>query len=101
MLLLNQRIRYVSRSHLLTPKRRVDILRDIVEAKREGRPYVVVFCGVNGVGKSTNLAKITFWLNENNHRVLIAAGDTFRAGAVEQLRTHTKHLNALHPNSVQ
>ncbi len=32
---------------------------------------------------------------------MIAAGDTFRAGAVEQLRTHTKHLNALHPNSVQ
>lgn len=33
--------------------------------------------------------------------MLIAAGDTFRAGAVEQLRTHTKHLNALHPNHVQ
>ncbi|VDO18642.1 unnamed protein product [Heligmosomoides polygyrus] len=90
-----------SLTQLLTPKRRVDILRDIVGAKQEGRPYVVVFCGVNGVGKSTNLAKITFWLNENGHRVLIAAGDTFRAGAVEQLRTHTKHLNALHPNSVQ
>ncbi|VDM67574.1 unnamed protein product [Strongylus vulgaris] len=90
-----------SLTQLLTPKRRVDILRDIAEAKHEGRPYVIVFCGVNGVGKSTNLAKITFWLNENQHRVLIAAGDTFRAGAVEQLRTHTKHLNALHPNSVQ
>lgn len=50
---------------LLTPKRRVDILRDILEAKREKRPYIIVFCGVNGVGKSTNLAKITFWLNEN------------------------------------
>ncbi|PAV83690.1 hypothetical protein WR25_00714 [Diploscapter pachys] len=87
-------------TQLLTPKRRVDILRDVVEAKREGRPYVIVFCGVNGVGKSTNLAKITFWLNENGHRVLIAAGDTFRAGAVEQLRTHSKHLNALHANSV-
>uniref|UniRef100_A0A914YCW9 Uncharacterized protein n=1 Tax=Panagrolaimus superbus TaxID=310955 RepID=A0A914YCW9_9BILA len=86
---------------LLTPKRRVDILRDIKQAKSEKRPYVVVFCGVNGVGKSTNLAKITFWLNENNNRVLIAAGDTFRAGAVEQLRTHTRHLNALHSNSVQ
>uniref|UniRef100_A0A8R1DSJ3 SRP54 domain-containing protein n=1 Tax=Caenorhabditis japonica TaxID=281687 RepID=A0A8R1DSJ3_CAEJA len=85
---------------LLTPKHRVDILRDVVEAKREGRPYVIVFCGVNGVGKSTNLAKITFWLTENKHRVLIAAGDTFRAGAVEQLRTHTRHLNALHPQSV-
>ena len=86
---------------LLTPKRRVDILRDIMEAKAQNRPYVIVFCGVNGVGKSTNLAKITFWLNENNHQVLIAAGDTFRAGAVEQLRTHTRHLNALHPQGVQ
>lgn len=86
---------------LLTPKRRVDILRDIVDAKSNNRPYVIVFCGVNGVGKSTNLAKITFWLNENGHRVLIAAGDTFRAGAVEQLRTHAHHLNALHPQGVQ
>lgn len=34
---------------------------------------------------------------ENNFRVLIAACDTFRAGAVEQLRTHTRKLNALHP----
>ncbi|EGT56117.1 hypothetical protein CAEBREN_06988 [Caenorhabditis brenneri] len=85
---------------LLTPKHRVDILRDVIEAKRDGRPYVIVFCGVNGVGKSTNLAKITFWLTENNHRVLIAAGDTFRAGAVEQLRTHTRCLNDLHKNSV-
>uniref|UniRef100_A0A915LJS7 SRP54-type proteins GTP-binding domain-containing protein n=1 Tax=Meloidogyne javanica TaxID=6303 RepID=A0A915LJS7_MELJA len=77
---------------LLTPKRLVNILRDIVDAKNENRPYVIVFCGVNGVGKSTNLAKITFWLNENGHRVLIAAGDTFRAGAVEQLRTHSVTL---------
>jgi signal recognition particle receptor subunit alpha len=61
-----------------------------MHAKSEHRPYVIVFCGVNGVGKSTNLAKITFWLNENRHRVLIAAGDTFRAGAVEQLRTHMR-----------
>ena len=43
---------------LLTPKRRVDILRDIKQAKSEKRPYVIVFCGVNGVGKSTNLAKV-------------------------------------------
>jgi len=36
-------------------------------------------------------------LIENNFQVLIAACDTFRAGAVEQLRTHMRHLNALHP----
>ncbi|XP_057328116.1 signal recognition particle receptor subunit alpha homolog [Microplitis mediator] len=82
---------------ILSPKRRVDILRDAYEAKKNGRPYVMSFCGVNGVGKSTNLAKICFWLIENNFRVLIAACDTFRAGAVEQLRTHMRHLNALHP----
>lgn len=82
---------------ILSPKRRVDILRDCLEAKRNQRPYVMSFCGVNGVGKSTNLAKICFWLIENNLSVLIAACDTFRAGAVEQLRTHVRHLNALHP----
>ncbi|XP_046831429.1 signal recognition particle receptor subunit alpha homolog [Vespa crabro] len=82
---------------ILSPKRRVDILRDAFEAKKNNRPYVMAFCGVNGVGKSTNLAKICFWLIENNFRVLIAACDTFRAGAVEQLRTHMRHLNALHP----
>lgn len=82
---------------ILSPKRRVDILRDCLEAKKNNRPYVMTFCGVNGVGKSTNLAKICFWLIENNLSVLIAACDTFRAGAVEQLRTHTRHLNALHP----
>ena len=82
---------------ILSPRRRVDILRDVYEAKRQKRPYVMAFCGVNGVGKSTNLAKICFWLIENNFRVLIAACDTFRAGAVEQLRTHMRHLNSLHP----
>ncbi|XP_060804133.1 signal recognition particle receptor subunit alpha homolog [Amyelois transitella] len=84
---------------ILSPKRRVDILRDCMHAKQQGRPYVMAFCGVNGVGKSTNLAKICFWLIENDMSVLIAACDTFRAGAVEQLRTHTRHLNALHPDA--
>ncbi|BFG01033.1 signal recognition particle receptor subunit alpha homolog [Drosophila madeirensis] len=82
---------------ILSPKRRIDIIRDALESNRGGKPYTIIFCGVNGVGKSTNLAKICFWLIENDFNVLIAACDTFRAGAVEQLRTHTRHLNALHP----
>jgi signal recognition particle receptor subunit alpha len=53
---------------ILTPKKRIDILRDAYEAQRQKRPYVIVFCGVNGVGKSTNLAKVTFWLIENSFR---------------------------------
>jgi len=83
---------------LLTPKRRLDIIRDVLEAKSNKRPYVITFCGVNGVGKSTNLAKICFWLVENKCSVLIAACDTFRAGAVEQLRTHVKRLNSMYPS---
>ncbi|XP_015682888.1 signal recognition particle receptor subunit alpha [Protobothrops mucrosquamatus] len=82
---------------ILQPQRRVDVLRDVMDAKVHRRPYVITFCGVNGVGKSTNLAKISFWLIENGYSVLIAACDTFRAGAVEQLRTHTRRLNTLHP----
>lgn len=41
--------------------------------------------------------QISFWLIENGFTVLIAACDTFRAGAVEQLRTHQRRLNSLHP----
>uniref|UniRef100_A0A9J7ZM44 SRP receptor subunit alpha n=2 Tax=Cyprinus carpio TaxID=7962 RepID=A0A9J7ZM44_CYPCA len=82
---------------ILQPKRRVDILRDVLEARSQRKPFVITFCGVNGVGKSTNLAKISYWLIENGFTVLIAACDTFRAGAVEQLRTHQRRLNSLHP----
>lgn len=43
---------------ILQPKRRVDILRDVMESRAQQKPFVITFCGVNGVGKSTNLAKV-------------------------------------------
>ena len=43
---------------ILTPRCSIDILRDVHAAKEQRKPYVVVFVGVNGVGKSTNLAKV-------------------------------------------
>jgi signal recognition particle receptor subunit alpha len=55
----------------------------------------MTFVGVNGVGKSTNLSKVCFWLLQNNFKVLIAACDTFRSGAVEQLRVHVRNLSLL------
>lgn len=58
-------------------------------------PYKLVFIGVNGVGKSTTLSKVCFWLLQNNLKVLIAACDSFRSGAVEQLRTHVRNLGKL------
>ncbi|RCH86546.1 hypothetical protein CU097_000342, partial [Rhizopus azygosporus] len=80
---------------ILTPKTSLDILRDIEQAKLDKRPYSICFIGVNGVGKSTNLSKVCFWLLQNNYKILIAACDTFRSGAVEQLRVHVRNLRAL------
>ncbi|XP_057852207.1 uncharacterized protein LOC131062530 [Cryptomeria japonica] len=77
---------------ILTPQRSVDILRDVHAAKEQGKPYVIVFVGVNGVGKSTNLAKVAYWLLHHDLSVMMAACDTFRSGAVEQLRTHARRL---------
>uniref|UniRef100_A0A453N7Q7 SRP54-type proteins GTP-binding domain-containing protein n=1 Tax=Aegilops tauschii subsp. strangulata TaxID=200361 RepID=A0A453N7Q7_AEGTS len=77
---------------ILTPRRSIDVLRDIHAAKDRGAPYVIVFVGVNGVGKSTNLAKVAYWLLQHDVSVTLAACDTFRSGAVEQLRTHARRL---------
>lgn len=82
-----------SLERILTAKRSTDVLA-AVRAKKAARrgPFVVVFIGVNGVGKSTSLAKVCSFLKRNGHSVLIAACDTFRSGAVEQLRTHCDAL---------
>jgi signal recognition particle receptor subunit alpha len=82
-------------TRILTPKRHIDISREIHAAKESGRPYSIVFVGVNGVGKSTSLAKVCAWLLKQNHRVMIAACDTFRSGAVEQLKVHSKSLGGV------
>lgn len=78
---------------ILTPSTSVDLLHEI--KRKRDKPYVISVVGVNGVGKSTNLAKIAFWLIQNNYKVLIAACDTFRSGAVEQLRVHVTRLKSL------
>ena len=49
------------------------------------RPFVIMLAGVNGAGKTTSIGKIAKWLQQRRHSVLLAAGDTFRAAAREQL----------------
>lgn len=61
-------------------------------AKEQKRPYKIVFCGVNGVGKSTSLSKICAYLLSKDLKVSLAACDTFRSGAIEQLKTHATAL---------
>lgn len=55
-------------------------------------PVVVMLVGVNGTGKTTTAAKIANRLQSNGHSVIAAAGDTFRAGAIQQLESHCENL---------
>jgi signal recognition particle receptor subunit alpha len=97
-----QKAMEASLTKMLTPTSSLDLLREIdsittpsATSLRKARPYVMSIVGVNGVGKSTNLSKICFFLLQNKYKVLIAAGDTFRSGAVEQLAVHVRNLKEL------
>ncbi|OQR83759.1 signal recognition particle receptor subunit alpha [Achlya hypogyna] len=78
---------------ILTPKKSTDVLREVLAARDAGRCYSIVFVGVNGVGKSTSLSKVCYYLKSRGVKVMIAACDTFRSGAVEQLNQHCKVLD--------
>lgn len=59
---------------------------------QQKKPVVVMFIGINGTGKTTAIAKIANRLQNNDQTVVLAAGDTFRAGAIEQLTIHSEKL---------
>jgi fused signal recognition particle receptor len=61
---------------------------------RSKKPFVVLVAGVNGTGKTTTIGKIASKLGRDGHKVLIAAGDTFRAAAIEQLQVWGKRADA-------
>tara|TARA_Y100000588_G_scaffold77311_1_gene80550 strand:- start:1174 stop:2130 length:957 start_codon:yes stop_codon:yes gene_type:complete len=61
--------------------------------EKRDEPLVIAFVGVNGTGKTTTIARITSWLKENGKSVVLAASDTFRAGAIEQLELHANRLD--------
>jgi fused signal recognition particle receptor len=69
-------------------------VRAVFDPLSGDRPYVVLFIGVNGSGKTTTLGKIAADLTEKGAKVLIAAGDTFRAAAVEQLKVWADRAGA-------
>jgi len=57
------------------------------------KPVTVVFTGVNGVGKTTSIAKLSEWLADRGYSSVMANGDTYRAGANEQIAEHAKRLD--------
>ena len=60
--------------------------------KNSPKPAKILFVGVNGTGKTTSIAKVARYLMDHGYSVVLAAGDTFRAGAIEQLEVHGEKL---------
>ncbi len=56
-------------SRILSPKTNFDLLYDIKKTREQGKVYSIVFCGVNGVGKSTSLSKIAYHLKSKGYKV--------------------------------
>ncbi|MFB3152013.1 MAG: signal recognition particle-docking protein FtsY [Nitrosopumilaceae archaeon] len=71
---------------------KIDILSKITAKKNSNEPYIILFVGINGTGKTTTLAKFAYLLQKSKFSVVVAASDTFRAGAIEQLKEHTNRL---------
>jgi len=67
----------------------VDILQFI---EQHDKPVVLMFVGVNGTGKTTTIAKLVQYLRDHGYSSVMAAADTFRAGAIEQLEVHSGRL---------
>jgi len=69
------------------------LIGEASKAKREGRPFLILFVGYNGTGKTTTIAKLARLLMDNGFSCVIAASDTYRAAAIEQLEYHAEKLN--------
>ncbi|MEZ5744923.1 MAG: signal recognition particle-docking protein FtsY, partial [Sphingomonadaceae bacterium] len=73
-----------------------EILRPVakpIEITAFPRPQVILVIGVNGSGKTTTIAKLAHWFQEDDYGVMLAAGDTFRAAAIGQLATWAERIN--------
>ncbi len=85
---IRETLKNIIRRLLSTPQ--IDIESLIRASTKEKRPFLIVFLGFNGVGKSLTLAKIGYMLRKKGFRVLVAAGDTYRSAAIEQLEEYSR-----------
>ncbi len=70
----------------------LDLSNAMEKKRREKEPYVIVFVGINGTGKTTTIAKIAQFVRQKGYSVVLACSDTYRAGSIEQLEEHAKRL---------
>lgn len=62
------------------------LAKPLIADSQQGKPFVILVVGINGSGKTTTIGKIAHFLKDQHKKVMLAAGDTFRAAAIEQLQ---------------
>ncbi|HEU5120042.1 MAG TPA: signal recognition particle-docking protein FtsY [Candidatus Nitrosocosmicus sp.] len=81
-------------TNILTQAGSVDLIHEIQTKKQnKGGPFKIVFLGINGTGKTTTVAKVANLIKKAGFSVVIAAADTHRAGAIEQISAHAEKLS--------
>ena len=69
-----------------------DIYGKIKSREDKSKPFVILFCGINGTGKTTSIAKIADAMKKQNISCVLAAADTFRAASIEQIKKHGEKI---------
>jgi fused signal recognition particle receptor len=77
---------------IMLTNNKTDFLEAIEEKRKKNEPFIIVFVGINGTGKTTTIAKVAHFLNKKGYSVVLACSDTYRAGSIEQLEEHAKRL---------
>jgi len=88
---IKQNLKEIIRDILVEPFSVVDKIREKI-ADQSKEPYIMLFCGINGTGKTTTIAKIAEYLKRNGVTCILAASDTFRAASIEQLKKHGEKI---------
>jgi fused signal recognition particle receptor len=90
--IVEENLRQVLLGVMLT-NNKIDLLSKVDEKRKENEPYVVLFVGINGTGKTTTIAKVAQFLRDKGYSVVLAGSDTYRAGSIEQLEEHARRLS--------
>jgi fused signal recognition particle receptor len=89
--IVEENLRQVLLEVMLT-NNKIDLLKKVEEKRKNGEPFVLLFVGINGTGKTTTIAKVAKSLRDKGYSVVLACSDTYRAGSIEQLEEHAKRL---------
>jgi fused signal recognition particle receptor len=89
--IVEENLRQVLLEIMLTGKR-IDLLKLADEKFKKTEPFVLMFVGINGTGKTTTIAKVAQFFWDRGYSVVLAGADTYRAGSIEQLEEHGKRL---------